>query len=1130
MFNKAWKYKLFVMMRLTLFVVLISVFQGFSVSLYGQNKSLNLKMENATLKKVLNQIENETDYFFMYNGKLVNVDQKVSVNIENKDINNALKNVFKNTDINFEINNRQILLFSRNDASSVSISSLQQKTITGKITDSNNQPLPGVTVVIKGTTTGTVTDIDGNYSLVNVPSDAVLDFSFVGMIPKEIVVGNKTTINVSMIVNSIGIDEVVAVGYGIQKKVNLTGSITAVDGENLAQRNTIQTSQALQGMAAGVTVTQTNGRPGQEGTTIRIRGIGTMNDNNPLVLIDGVASSIDAIDPNDIESMSVLKDAASAAIYGSRAANGVILITTKRGKTDKVSVTYKGSVGVTTPLDIPDNLDAWDFMSLYNEANANDLRKDSGEAGGDVYSADLIDTWKKATDRDAYPNSDEFSETYNNQAVETQHYIGFSLGNDKIKTNTSINYAKQNAHYAHSYYNRYGIRSNNTYTVNKVFEFGFDLSSRNTYSQDAALGGHPANGTIDQLMRQPAIYATRYSNGVWGGNYNGDLNERQILQEGMAIKKQEWQETLAKLSLSIKPFSGMQIDFSYAPKFSNYNSKQVNKSSDMYDYLTGDLLKTQPWVPDITQTKTQTREDDNNVLVSYTKSLGKHDVAVLGGFQYLTNSYNYMYAYRQVNEFQQFEEIDSFSPTGEKCSGYTNEWALMSYFGRLNYAFDNKYLFEANVRYDGSSKFANGYKWGLFPSFSGAWRFSSEPFMQDLDWLNQGKVRVSWGELGNQSGLGSNYPFAQSVATNQYTVFGGTLNPGYAPVNYALTDITWESTRMTDFGIDLTMLNGKLDGTFDWYKKQTNDILLTMPIPGVMGYSNSPKQNVGGVENKGWDLSLSHKNTIGKLFYKVTAILSDVKNKVTDMGGLLPQISGNHVTEVGEPINSLYGYVSDGLFNSFTEARAYPVTQFGKLQGGDIRYVDQSTVDTDNDGISDTGDNLINTDDKVVLGNIIPRYTYSLDMYAAYKGFDFALFFQGVAKRDGYMSGWSAYPFQNASTALVQHLDRWSEANPNPDAAYPRLSINQQSNNLQSSSFWKLNAAYLRCKNVQIGYTIPSFLLKSKGISSVRFYANGTNLFTISDLPIGMDPESPENIQNSYPLLRTYTFGVEVKF
>jgi TonB-linked SusC/RagA family outer membrane protein len=1005
----------------------------------------------------------------------------------------------------------------------------QQKSVTGRVTDESNTPVTGASVVVKGTTIGTVTDADGNYRL-QVPEDSKsLLFSFIGYEPQEVNITGKNSVNTKFQISSVGLQEVVAVGYGVQKKVNLTGSVASLKGDALAQRSTIQTSQALQGMAAGVTVTSTNGKPGKEGTSIRIRGIGTINDNNPLVLIDGVSSSIDAVDPNDIESMSILKDAASASIYGSRAANGVILITTKRGKTEKVTVTFKGSVGFTTPLEIPKNAAAWEYMALYDEANGNDLRNDLGVPGGVMYGSDKINTWKNSTDRDAYPNSDMMRESYKKRAAETQQYLGFSVGNEKFKSNTSVNYSWQNSHFPNSDYKRYGIRSNNSYTFNKFIEFGFDLSIRNTISKDAA-----GSTLIEGLMRQPAIYQTRYSNGIWGSSYAGTPHAMQYIFDGLVMRNEDWQETITKISTTITPFTGMKFNFSYAPKFSSASYKDVQKTTYIYDYKTGlpvlGPVGAYQSFALMGETRERTREDDINILATYNKSSGKHDISVLGGFQYLTNTFNNLYAYRQGNNFQQFEELNAYDPTGMTNSGYSNEWALMSCFGRLNYAYAGKYLLEANVRYDGSSRFANGYKWGIFPSFSGAWRFSSENFMQKYIWLTNGKLRASWGELGNQSGLGSNYPFALTVATNQYAVFGGVLNPGYAPVNYALTDITWESTRMLDFGIDLSFFAGKLEATFDWYKKDTRDILLNIAIPGVMGYANSPKQNAGSVENKGWDLTISHNNTVGNFYYKVTGIVSDVRNKITNLGGLAPQVNGVHVKQVGDPIDALYGYKADGLFSSFTEARAYPVAQFGKLQGGDIRYADQLTVDTNGDGIMDAGDNKITGSDRVVFGNPIPRYTYSLDAYIACKGFDFSLFFQGVGKRDGYVSGWLAYPFAGSSTLLVQHLDRWNEANPNPNAAYPRLSINQQSNNTQASTFWKVSAAYMRLKNIQVGYTLPSQLLKKMTISSVRFFANGTNLFTTSKMPLGMDPESPETVQNSYPLISTYTFGVEIKF
>ncbi len=1006
---------------------------------------------------------------------------------------------------------RIILLFSL--MLSFSVLFAQQKSVTGRVTDENNEPVPGANVVIKGTTNGTVTDVDGNYKIQVPANSKILTVTFIGFDTQDVNITGKSVVNIKLKLSSIGLEEVVAVGYGVQKKVNLSGAIDAVKGETLAKKNSIQTSQALQGIAAGVTVTSNSGKPGKENTSIRIRGIGTINDNNPLVLIDGVASSVDAVDPNDIESMSILKDAASSAIYGSRAANGVILITTKRGKSDKVTVTYKGSVGFTTPLVLPQNATAWDYMTLFDEANGNDLRNDAGVAGGTVYGTAKIDAWKNSTDRDAYPSSDMIRETYKNSATQTQQYLGFSVGNDKFRSNTSLNYTWQDSNLPNTDYKRYGVRSNNSYTVSKYFEFGLDLSTRNTHINDAGPGTE-----IEGMLRQPAIYPTRFSNGVWGSSYAGTPHVMQTIFDKLNMRYEDYQETIAKIYTKITPIKGMQFDFSYTPKINTANYKGVTKQTSLYDYKTGAVIYKPTGLASMYETRDRTVENDLNALATYTKSLGKHDFTLLAGYQYLTNDFNELYGTRQGNNFQQFEEINAYDPTGQITNGYTNQWALQSYFGRVNYSFAGKYLLEGNVRYDGSSRFANGYKWGLFPSFSGAWRFSSENFMKNFKWLTNGKLRASWGQLGNQAGLGSNYPFALTIATNQYTVFGGVLNPGYAAVNFALNDITWESTSMIDFGTDLSFLSGKLDVSFDWYKKQTDNILLNMAIPGVMGYANSPKQNAGSVENKGWDLTISHNNTIGKFYYKVTGILSDVKNQITDLGGLAPQVSGVHVRQVGSPIDAFYGLQSDGLFNSFTEARAYPVTQYGKLQGGDIRYKDLDA------------DNKITGTDRLVLGNPIPRYAYSLELYSSYKGFDFTMFFQGIGKRDSYNSGWSAYPFQNASTALVSHLDRWYEANPNPNAALPRLSVNTQSNNLQASSFWLVNAAYTRLKNIQLGYTIPSKVTKKAGIAGVRLYANGNNLFTVSKMPVDMDPESPENSNNYVPLLATYTFGVEVKF
>jgi len=407
----------------------------------------------------------------------------------------------------------------------------QARVLKGTVTSESGELMPGVNVLVEGTTIGVVTNTDGTYSL-NIPVQKnILIFSFIGYLTDRIDVTGKDIADVRLVSDVKSLEEIVVVGYGNQKKVNLTGSIESLKGDVIAKRSTIMTSQALQGMAPGVTVTSNSGKPGKEGTSIRVRGIGTLNDNNPLVLVDGVASSVDAVDPNDIENISILKDAASASIYGSRAANGVILITTKRGKTEKTSVMYKGSYGFSLPLEIPKNATAWDYMTMYDEANGNDLRNDAGVPGGAIYGATKIEEWKNATDRDAYPNSDMFRETYRDRATQTQHYLGFSIGNEKFRSNTSINYTWQDAHIPNSLYKRYGVRSNNSYTLNKIFEFGFDLSVRNTDIDDAASGT-----LIEGLMRQPAIYQTRYSNDVWGTSYAGTPHAMQYIYEGLNMR------------------------------------------------------------------------------------------------------------------------------------------------------------------------------------------------------------------------------------------------------------------------------------------------------------------------------------------------------------------------------------------------------------------------------------------------------------------------------------------------------------------------------------------------------------------------------------------------------------------
>ena len=983
-----------------------------------------------------------------------------------------------------------------------------QGPVKGKVVEPDGTPVIGASVLVPGTTRGTITDVQGEFQI-NVAAGTALEVSCIGYATKTVTAADWMSVILEQ--DTTNLDEVVVVGYGVQKKVNLTGAVSSVRGEDLAFKNVMSTAQSLQGVAAGLTVTTATGEP--DDATMRVRGIGTLNNNDPLILIDGVAGSMSGLDPNDIESVSVLKDAASAAIYGSRAANGVILITTKHGRSNDLKVTYKGTVSTSRAITLPQLVNAWEYLQMRNDANANDTRKADGTPGGHLWSDQEIQTWKTSTDRDAYPNSNIIEETFK-PATETQHYLGIQTGTEKFSTNTSLNYTWRDGDVKNINFNRYGIRSNNKYFLSDWASISADISARRRHYDTPY--GNGAN--LDQFFRQAPIYATKYSNGVWAGNYSGTPHVRHQIEDNYMPRQQEWSEMMGRFALTLTPVKGLSVDFSFAPKWNTHDAKNIVTYPTLYNYKTGEIN----WSPtnpnSISQTNEREKEFDHNILATYNVSLGKHDIAAMAGWQYLTYHYDYLYGYRDGNIFPQFKEINAFDVTNQKTSGTASEWALMSYFGRFNYAYATKYLFEANVRYDGSSRFAAGYRWGVFPSFSVGWRFSEESFMDWADsWLNNGKLRVSYGHLGNQQGVGA-YATALNVNTTSYAVFGGEPTAAYSVSEYATQNLTWEKTTDFNVGIDLALFN-KLNLSFDWYKKTTDGILMGKNIPYIMGYTNSPYQNVGVVENKGWDFTATWFDVKGDFSYRITANLADVHNKIIDMNGNR-SIGTPTANLEGYPIGSLYGLEADGLFSSWAEAQAAPA-QWGVLQGGDIRYKDL------------TGDGIVNDEDRTIIGNTIPRYTYSLDALFQWKGFDLDLFFQGVGKRDGYINGWYRYPFQNETTPFKEHLDYWQEGtNENPNAKLPRLSVNQQTNNQKVSTFWRRDASYLRLKNVQLGYRMPSkWFDKSNFISSCRLFVSGTNVFTIDHYGIkGMDPESNFSPENTYPINRQWTCGVEIRF
>lgn len=1096
-----------------------------SASTYAQSYKLSMNKQNSSIIEILKDIEKNSEFTFFFNDNRVNVNKKASINVKDATLDEALAQILKNTGYNYQIIDRQVLIkIASSSVSSMPGVQQNQKGITGIIKDVNGEPIIGANVVEKGTTNGTVTDIEGRFSL-NVASDATLIISYIGYVTIEIPTGGKKNVTVTMKEDSEALDEVIVVGYGTQKKANLTGSVEAVKGQELTKRPVMSTSLALQGLASGVTVTSNSGQPGKEGEAIRIRGIGTMNNNDPLVLVDGVASSLNAVNPNDIESISILKDAASSSIYGSRASNGVILITTKRAKTNDFAINFSANVGLQTPVDLPKFLGAIDYLELYDLASANDNRNDDGTPGGVVYGADYINNYKAnmATDPYRYPNTDWAKVTYKTPAVQQSYNLSMSGGTDKLKAFVSMNVQDQEGIFPDTKMDRYSLRVNTDYKFSEKFSAGIDFSGRYSNVEEP----YGADFAMGEVRRTAPIYGTVNEFGQLAYAKLGTNTYATSRKEFAGYAKDRYHEGLVNFKASYKPFDFLSFDLSYAPKFNWKTTKKHQKMIDYYD-ADGNKVHTYPMKQTLDLIKEYTLNQDVKFLINFQKSFGMHNLTALAGFQQITNYWENEKAYREGSKFS-YDQLNAFPVLNQRGEGEANEWALQSYFGRVNYDFNGKYLLEANVRYDGSSRFASGHKWGVFPSFSAGWRFSEESFMDNIDWLDNAKLRGSWGTLGNQEGLGSNYPFSMDINLNQQVVFNQLVAEGYAANDYAMRDITWETTEMADIGLDLGFFNNRLNVVFDYYIKTTRDILMSMDIPAVMGYGNQPKQNAGKVRNKGWDLNVTWNDQIGDFYYRVAASLSDVKNEVIDMKGIVKNFDNIFTNREGYPLNSLWGLQADGLFPTFADARNYGITQYGKLQGGDVKYIDQPTIDTDGDGVPDAGDGVITGDDYVVMGNTIPRYTYSLDLAMQYKGFDLGLFFQGVGKRDSYIRDDLAWAFNNAGNVQEwQKEGMWQEGM--TDAAYPRMFI-ASANNIKPSTYWKQNGAYLRLKNIQLGYTLPQSLLGDFFIKGARFYVSCQNLLTFDHMISGYDPEQKENgARNTMPLVKTYSFGFNLNF
>lgn len=1122
-----WRSKLLKTMRLTLFAILVSVVQIFATNAYSQQTRVSLDMKNSSIRSILEQIENQTDFYFIYNAKAIDVEKVVSIEVEDKSIPEILDKIFEGTNVIYKIDKRQIAITTNLDRNLAQ----QSLTISGRVLDSSGSPLPGVTVVVKGTTQGTITDGDGNYSISNVPGDGTLVFSFVGMKTQEIPISGKETINVILTEDAIGIEEVVAIGYGTIKKSDLTGSVSSVQGELISDRQTLQLSQALQGAIPGLMVTKTGNKPGDD-ATIRIRGITTINNSDPLYIIDGVPGSINNINPNDIANISVLKDAASASIYGSRAASGVILVETKRARTGTVSLNYEVKYSIDMPTRLPEYVGAVQSMKLYNEASWND----AGNTGSEypIFEQDIIDNYQTlhAEDPYAYPDYDWLGNTIDDFAPTQNHQLTYTMGTEKLKTKASFSYAKSDKLYNDiaeegAYYQRFNARVNNDLTISSLISGTIDFYFSRTLNKEGVIGqsGGAISHTVTPLsLGFNPIYTPFWEDGSATAS-RGGYNNPAILKNGGSNTL--WENRVGgKISLDITPVKDLQISMIISPNYNDIKRKNWLKKVPFYDRDDPDNIAGYAFGANSTSLA-ETRNENYNVtsqlLINYAGTIQNHNFNLMAGYEDYCSFNENLSASSDQFEISAFPYLSRGNENYLTVNGDANELAYRSYFGRLIYNYNSKYLLQANFRYDGSSRFHRDHRWGFFPSVSLGWVLSEEQFLKGFSDLSFLKVRGSWGMLGNDR-IG-NYPYQSTINFGSNLLYQGNnivsvLNAKVT--DFAIENISWETTETFGFGIDAYFFNNKLRFTGDYYKKMTRDMLLALEIPDYMGVSN-PYQNTGKMDTRGWEVEIGYSNKIGAFSYSVSANLSDFRSEMGDLGGT--EFLGDQIKVKGSEFNEWYGYKSDGLFQTEEELTDFP-TLNSTVRVGDIKLLDISGPDGEPDGI-------ISPDyDRVKLGGSLPRFLYGGNLSLKYKNIDFSMVFQGVGKQNRRIIPGMVKPYnqveQEISKEYAEHY--WSAYNTpeeNLEAKYPRFTKNAYPQMFAFSDFWMFNGAYFRLKNVMVGYNLPDRFIEKCHMQNIRVYGNVSNVFSIDNYYPGWDPESSPT---DYWITRTFLVGLSVTF
>ena len=1135
--------KIIKLMRNLLILMFITVFQVFAEDSYSQKTRLTLNLTDVSVENVLNSIENQSEFFFLCNKKLVDVERKVNIRMENQYIDDILSRVFKGTNVKYVVMDRQIVLSPAEYLEKVirTAQLIQQETVTGTVTDEEGNPLPGVNIVVKGTIKGTITDANGNYSIEVDDLNSVLTFSFIGYLSQEIFIEGRNIIDATLAIDVFGLEEVVVVGYGIQKKINVTGAISSVSSKELADRPVTSVAEALQGVVPNLQITTTDG--GRPGSSLiwQIRGVGSIGGarDNPLILIDGIPGNPSNLNPDDIEDISVLKDASASAIYGSRAPYGAILITTKRGESEKMKVTFNSSLALRVPMKMLNPMGSMDFINYYNESAAN-----IGIAP--YFSQDWIDSLQTRIDNPDLPNycihrtkptkkwgwavgidQDWWSETYKKMAQAQNYNISASGGSKAVNYYVSLGYLDQEGlyRYGNDSFKRYSGLVNLHTNATKWLEL--DLRMRFTRRDNDT----PNSDDLQfQAYRVWPLQSLRDPHGYW----TKPAYPYHIAAEG-GRKKTNNDNFNNTLGFVIKPFEGFRLKGDATFNSSNQMYKRNNKILYKYSPL-DEIIGTQNGanISYIEKAYTNSKFYTTNFYADYVKQLGTHYLHFLAGYQ---QEYEHWYNLNGYRDNLIAQDVPSLrTATGENINVVDDEseWSTQGYFGRINYNYKEKYIFEFNSRYDGSSRFPKDYRWGFFPSASIGYNIARESFFAPLlVVIDNMKLRASYGRLGN-SNVGNYYsPTISKVQTDYIGASGVFLDyvsaPGFG--NYYLT---WEKPTTIDVGVDIGMFKNRLQMNFDWYRRETIDMIgPSEPMPKVLGAS-VPQKNNTEMKGTGWELSLLYKGAVKEFHYQAVINIAHHEEVVTSYYNPEGLLSSYYD---GKVLGEIWGYETVGFINDEeTLASMADQTLIGTNWGlGDIQY-----KDIDGDGKITYGSyTLEDHGDMVRIGNQTPDYSYNITLACDYKGFDMRVFFRGLGHTDwwpnsgqGYRSGFTSWVFFGNSNnrwnnaTLEEHKDHWTQDN--HDAYYPRamVGVNMGQKNSYVQSRYLQNGAFLRLKNIQFGYTLPEKWSKPYQIRNVRVYVSGENLLTFTKLRI-FDPETPGLI---YPLQKVFSGGIKATF